>query len=49
MVNYKITFKNRGIETSKEFSGNNLLDILGQFYEFNGNCWIIKIETTDNY
>jgi hypothetical protein len=49
MINYKITFKDAGVITTREFQGNNILDILGQFYEKYGNCWIVKIKTTDNY
>ena len=47
MVNYEITFKQRGIETIEYLAARNILDAIAEFYKIHGWYEILKIERTE--
>jgi hypothetical protein len=47
MVNYEITFKQRGIETIEYLAARNILDAIAEFYKMYGWYEILKIERTE--
>lgn len=47
MVNYEITFKQRGIETIEYLVARNILDAITEFYKMYGWYEILKIERTE--
>lgn len=47
MVNYEITFKQRGIETIEYLVARNILDAIAEFYKMYGWYDILKIERTE--
>lgn len=44
MVNYEITFKQRGVETIEYLAARNILDAIAEFYKMYGWYDILKIE-----
>jgi hypothetical protein len=47
MINYEITFKQRGIETIEYLAARNILDAIAEFYKMYGWYEIMKIERTE--
>jgi len=47
MVNYEITFKQRGIETIEYLAARNILDAIAEFHKMYGWREILKIERTE--